>query len=188
MRKIIGICAFIIFAVSVSCTTVDTEPDPVQQPEAQPEPVIQPEPAPLPEPEPEPEIEEFVVTEELYVETFEDIKTFVVNLNKVIASKDYNLWLTYLTEDYISYYSNPELLQNYSDRLKQRGHNIRIDNLEDYFLNLVVISRSNAVVDEIKFTDSEHITAYTIQKETASVLYYLEKIENEWKIGLEPEN
>ena len=185
--------AAVIFSVLVilslsMCTTV--EPEPVPEPEPEPVETVQPEPEPVPvqEPEPEPEPEQFVVTEELYVETFEDIKIMIENLNKIIASKDYQTWLTNLTDDYIEYYSDPEKLQEYTDLYKQRGYNYKIRDLEDYFLYLVVISRSNAVVDEINFTDSTHITALTELKGKLSVLYYLEKHENEWKIGLKPEN
>lgn len=148
----------------------------------------QPEPEPVAAPEPEPEPEEFIVTEELYVETFEDIQGIIDNLNGIIASKEYDLWLTYLTDDYIEYYSDPEQLSYWSELYKQRGYNQRINDLNDYFEYVVVLSRQNAVLDEINFTDSTHITAYTEIKGKLSVLYYLEKHENEWKIGLKSEN
>ena len=175
----------IIIIGLTACATVEPEPEPVVE-----EPVVESAPEAVAEPEPvtEPEPEEFVVTEEMYVETFEDIKGFIAELNNIIADKDYDTWLTYLTDDYIAYYSNPEKLQEYTDLYKQRGYNYRILDLEDYFLYLVVISRSNAVVDEIVFTDKTHLTAYTEIKDTLSVLYYLEKNENGWKIGLKPEN
>ena len=167
------------------CTTTESDPEPQAVSE---QPDVVPEPAPEPVVEPEPEPEDFVVTDELYVETFEDIRSLIINLNEIIASKDYNTWRTYLTDDYIAYYSDPVKLKEYTDLYKQRGYNYRILDLEDYFLYLVVISRSNAVVDEIKFTDSIHITALTEIKGKLSVLYYLEKNENGWKIGLKPEN
>jgi len=189
-KKLIMLLGAIFIVLSLSmCTSVDPEPenDPVIE-QVEPEPVEQAEPEPAAEPEPEPEPEEFVVTEELYVETFEDIKGLIGNLNGIIANKDYETWLTYLTDDYIEYFSSPEKLKEYTDLFKQRGYNYKIRDLEDYFLYLVVISRSNAVVDEIKFTDSTHITAYTEIKDKLSVLYYLEKNENGWKIGLKHEN
>jgi len=175
-----------IFFLSM-CTTVESEPEPVL-----PEPVLEPEPEPVIIEEKEPEVEvleeTFVPSEELYTETFEDIKSIISNLNSVISAKDYDTWLDYLTEDYIDYYSAPERLQQYTDLYKQRGYNYRIDSLKDYFLYLVVISRANAVVDEIVFLDKTHIKALTELKGKLSVLYYLEKMENSWKIGVKPEN
>ena len=187
MKKIVIFAlalSFILFSFS-SCVTSDAEE---QEPVVEEPETVQVEPVPEPEPEPEPEPvesepEEFVVTEELYVTTFEDIQGIIANLNAVIASRDYNTWLTYLTDEYIEYYSDPEVLQKFTDLYKQRGYNYRINDLEDYFNYLVVISRANAVLDEIIFVDPTHVKALTELKGQLSVLYYLEKIENEWKIA-----
>jgi vancomycin resistance protein YoaR len=172
-----------VFCLSM-CVTVDHEQEPVVE-----EPVIEVE-AETPEPEQalETEAKEFVPSEELYTETFEDIQLIISNLNTVISSKDYEIWLTYLTSDYIGFYSASEQFERYTEMLKQRGRNTRISSLKDYFLYLVVISRANAVVDEIVFLDKTHIKALTEIKGKLSVLYYLEKLENSWKIGLKPEN
>ena len=184
MKKISVLIALILLCSLFSCTTAKPEPEP--QPPVQPEP--EPLPAPEPAAEPDPEPEEFVVTEELYVETFEDIKVMIQKLNKIIASGDFDTWLTYLTDDYIAYYSSAEQLDYFSELYRQRGYSQRINDFQDYFNYVVVLSRRNAVIDEIEFRDSTHITAYTKIKDQLSVLYYLEKQENEWKIGLKPEN
>ncbi len=189
MKKIIVliIVSFFLTAGLYSCKTVDPEP------EQKPEPVIteqtkEPEPEQPAEVEKEEFKEEFVVTKELYVETFDDIQAIIDNLNRIIASMNFKLWKTYLTEDYIAYYSNPKVLKKYSELYKKRGYNYKMRTLEDYFTNLVVISRKNAVLDDIIFLDTNHVKAMTEIKGKLSVLYYLEKIENVWKIGLTPEN
>jgi hypothetical protein len=161
-----------------SCITTPEEPEDKQLPPVDSTP-------PVEEPEPE---EEFVISEELYTETFEDIKTVIGRLNEIIASKNFNEWTSYLTDEYIEYYSNPEVLNEYTEQYKQRGYNYRIDSLEDYFRYLVVISRANAVLDEIIFTDGKNVRAMTKQRGKLSVLYYLKKTEDGWKIGLKPEN
>ena len=188
--KLVSIFFLIISVFLLTmCTTVETSPEPVEETEIQQ--TKQDEP-PVSEPEEESEGEvsedgEFVPTEELYTETFEDIRKIISNLNKVIASKDYKTWLGYLTEDYKEYYSDLDRLQQYTELYRKRGFSYRIDSLEDYFKYLVVLSRANAVVDEIVFIDKTHIKALTDVKGTLSILYYLEKDGNDWKIGVKPE-
>lgn len=184
--KLITIFAVIsaVFFLSMCATTPESTEEAEEDPVVE---AVEVVPEPEPEPEPEPVVEEFVPSEELYTETFEDIQVIITKLNGVISSKNYETWLTYLTDDYIEYYSRPDKLQEYTDLYKQRGYNYRIDSLKDYFLYLVVISRANAVVDDIVFIDKTHIKALTEIKGKLSVLYYLEKKENSWKIGLKPE-
>ncbi len=174
---------------AISCTTVDEASDNVTEPVVVETVQIEEEPEIVEEPVvQEPIEEEFVVTEEIYTETFDNIQDVITNLNKVIAAKDYQVWLEYLTDEYKTYYSDPELLKQYTELYKQRGYNYRIETLKDYFLYLVVISRANAKLDEIVFIDKDHVKALSILKGQLSVLYYLEKDENIWKIGLKPEN
>ena len=175
-----------IFMGLTMCASVEPAPEPEPEPEPVVEPIVE---EPEPEPEPAPEPEEFIVTEELYTETLEDIRSMVENLNKIISEKDFETWKSNLTDAYIAHHSDPALLKEYTDRFKQRGYNYRINDFEDYFTYLVVSSRLNAaVVDEIQFIDPDHVTAFTKIKDKMLVLYYLEKVENKWKIGLEPEN
>ncbi|MBI9105493.1 MAG: hypothetical protein JEZ04_02045 [Spirochaetales bacterium] len=185
--KLIAVLIVLLSVFSLSmCVTVDPEPEPAAlKSVAEPEVSVEIESEPAVEAIVE---EEFIPSKELYTETFSNIKFIIANLNGVISSKDYETWLEYLTDDYIEYYSNPDRLSEYTEQYKQRGYKYSIENLRDYFLYLVVISRANAVVDEIVFIDKFHIKALTEIKGKLSVLYYLEKIENSWKIGIKPEN
>lgn len=189
MKKLLSVFyILIIFAFIISgCVSTEYSDEAEEPVLTETEPVIEPALEPEPEPVVE-EPEEFVVTEELYITTFEDIRKIIGNLNSIITSKDYNTWLNYLTDDYIEYYSDEIVLNEFTELYKQRGYSYRINDLEDYFLYLVVISRANAVLDEIIFIDSTHVKALTEIKGKLSVLYYLEKTENGWKIGLKPEN
>ena len=187
MAPFLILLIFVLLAFTSCVSTEEAEPVAEEPVEAVPEPEPAVEPVEEPEaPSEEPEV--FVVTEEVYVETFENAKSIIDNLNKVISSKDYQTWLTYLTDEYIAWYSNREQLDTFSEMYRKRGIDRRILSLEDYFLYVVVVSRRNANLDEIVFTDSTHITAFTKIKGQLSVLYYLEKIDNTWKIGLKPEN
>ena len=189
MKLVITFCLILSIFFLTMCTTVESPAE--VEPSIEPEPAVEQPVQPVSEPEPEVEqeavVEEFVPSEELYTETFEDIRKIISNLNKVISSKDYDTWLGYLTDDYIAYYSDKARLEEYTELYKKRGYSYRIDSLKDYFLYLVVLSRANAVVDEIIFIDQTHIKAMTNIKGTLSILYYLEKVENEWKIGVKSE-
>ena len=41
--------------------------------------------------------EQFVVSDEVYTRTFDEIEQFIRNLNEIIRQKDYDTWLTYLS-------------------------------------------------------------------------------------------
>lgn len=188
LRLIFALLLLPALFMSTSCTTTDetsgTETEPVIE-----EPVpIEEEPQIVEEPKvEEPVEEEFIVTEEIYTETFDNIQDVISNLNKVISEKDYQTWLNYLTQAYIEYYSDPALLQRYTDMFKKRGYSYKIETLKDYFTYIVVNSRVNAKLDEIIFIDKDHVKAMSVVKGTLSILYHLEKDENIWKIGLEAE-
>jgi hypothetical protein len=146
-----------------------------------------------PEPEPEPAVEEpveeepeedFVVTEEIYKQTFEEIEAFIKRLNTIIRGKDFETWRTYLRDEYSGLYSNREYLREQSNKPLLKKHNIVLNSLEDYFLYVVVPSRSQAKLDEIEFLDSDHIKAISIIRETKGLLYLLVREEEDWKIGV----
>jgi len=169
----------------------EKEPEPVQQEEAPPIPEEIPEP---PKEEPlteEPVLEEnkeeepiFTVTEELYTKTFLDIELFIDNLNKIILSQDYNTWLSFLTDEYKARYNDPVVLNQISEEPKLKRYNIRLRNLRDYFNYVVVSSRQNVRLDDIVFVDVTHIKALTIIDGVPYLLYLLENINGEWKIGV----
>ncbi len=154
-------------------------PDPAPEPQVE-------EPEPVPEavaPVPE-EPEEFVVTEEIYKQTFEDIEAFILNLNSIIKAEDFDTWDSFLTDEYRAYYSDPAVLKGISDELKKKfRYELRMRTLKDYFIYIVVGSRQEAALDEIEFIDETHILAYSIVNDTPAILYYLAYEEDGWKIA-----
>jgi len=144
----------------------------------------------LPEPLPEeagevlaPEAE-FVVTEEVYTRTFEEIEQFIRNLNQIIRNADYESWLTYLSEEYIRTTSDPAFLRDQSEKPLLQQANIHLEDLRDYFIHVVMPSRTQATLDEIEFIDENHVKAVAVLRGTRVILYLLARDEGQWKIGV----
>jgi len=112
-----------------------------------------------------------------------DIAELIEKLNKIIASKDYENWKIYLSDDYIKYYSDPEVLKKKTQSPLLIKYNVVLRSLEDYFNYVVVGSRQNVKLDKIKVLDRNRIKAYMIIKGTPVIIYELVRIDNEWKIG-----
>jgi hypothetical protein len=127
---------------------------------------------------------DFVVSQEVYTRTFEEIEDFIQNLNQIIRSEDYESWLTFLSEQYIRTTSAPEYLRDQSEKPLLKQANIRLENLRDYFLHVVVPSRTQATLDEIEFLDENHVKAIAVLRGTRVILYLLERDGAQWKIGV----
>lgn len=112
-----------------------------------------------------------------------DIGKLIEKLNKIIAAKDYESWKMNLSDNYIKYYSDPEILKKKTQSPLLVKYNIVLRSLEDYFNYVVVGSRQNVKLDDIKVLDRNRIKAYMFIKGTPVIIYELIKIDNVWKIG-----
>jgi len=130
------------------------------------------------------EQEEFVVTDEIYSQTLDEIKEFIQVLNQVIESKNFEVWSTYLTIDYLQRTSDPQYLAEQSEKPILKKNNIVLKSLSDYFTYVVVPSRSGARIDDIEFIDRYHVKAISIIRNTRGLLYLLVREEDQWKIGI----
>jgi hypothetical protein len=202
------VCFFILF---ISCKTQqaaetadlvevveeESEPaeeKPVEEPvQEEPQEPVAEEPAEPEEPEETEEQEEaeetevaadFQVSEEVYTETFEDIRKIIDELNAIIREENYDEWLKYLAREYIDHFSSAEVLRENSEQPLLKKYGIRLNNLRDYFRYVVAPSRANARLDDLVFIDNEHVKAIMIIKEQRTILYQLAKIDGVWKIGL----
>jgi hypothetical protein len=128
--------------------------------------------------------EEFVVTEEIFTKTFDEIETFINNLNEIIHSKDYETWISYLSEDYIRRTSDETFLKAQSETPVLQKHNIKLENLRDYFEYVVVPSRSRTQLDDIEIIDEEHVKAISVVNDTRGLLYLLVRENDSWFIGV----
>jgi hypothetical protein len=128
--------------------------------------------------------EEFVVTEEVFTRTFDEIEAFIDNLNEIIRSKDYETWTSYLSEDYILKTSDQDFLKEQSETPVLKKNNIELADLRDYFEYVVVPSRSHAQVDDIEFIDESHVKAISVINDTRGLLYLLVREDDNWFIGV----
>jgi hypothetical protein len=127
---------------------------------------------------------EFVVSREVYTRTFEEIGEFIDNLNLIIRSADYESWLNFLSEEYIRVTADPAYLKDQSEKPLLKQANIQLADLRDYFIHVVVPSRTQATVDEIEFLDENHVKAIAVLRGTRVILYLLERDDGQWKIGV----
>jgi len=126
----------------------------------------------------------FVMDKDTYIKTKEDLTKLVETLNGIIERRDYNTWLSYLSKEYYDYYSNPEVLKKQSESPLLKKYGIVLRSLKDYFNYVVVGSRKNVRLDEIKALDENHIKAYMYVDGSPVIIYELVKINGEWKITL----
>jgi len=158
-------------------------PKPVEEPIlAAPEPIL-----PKEEP-PKPVVEAFdpsTVPEAIKTATIVDVRAFIESLNQIIRHKDYETWLSNLTEDYIVHYSDPSILSQYSNYPIMLRQGIKLLTLKDFFIYVVYPSRQNDKVDDIEFVGENLIKAITVSpKGDRNILYMLEKHGDAWKIGI----
>ena len=165
----------------------EPEPQPAVEPAEEPQPEAEavgpPQPAVEQKPEPEPQ-PDFVVSEEVYSKTFDEIEEFIRNLNEIIRHEDYDTWLTYLSDEYIRRTSDPEYLRKQSEQPMLKKNNIDLHDLRDYFEYVVVPSRTLAQLDEIEFIDENQVKAYAMIRNTKALLYLLVRENGMWKIGV----
>jgi hypothetical protein len=127
---------------------------------------------------------EFLVSEEVYTRTFEEIREFIDNLSNIIRSADYDGWVAHLSEQYILTASDPAFLRDQSKEPLLKQANIKLESLRDYFVYVVVPSRTQATLDEIEFLDENHVKAIAVLRGTRVILYLLERDQEQWKIGV----
>lgn len=183
-----------------ACLSPNPPPPPAVPEEAQTPPLLEAAPPPpveakAPEPvQPEPieavppapaSFDTASVSAEVKTATFTDVRGLIERLNGIIQRKDYEAWLADLSPEYRKHYSDPEVLAKLSESgvLKRLG--IKLATLEDYFLYVVYPSRQNDRVDDIEFIGENDIRAITVNsKGERLILYYLERIDDTWKIGI----
>lgn len=177
---------FLLFPMLFSCASSEKEPAPEPAPMEK-EPEVEKEQSP-PEEEPKEEeekeeaTENYTMTEQEKEKTKKDLSRLVSELNKIIASRNYEKWLTYLTEDYKEHYSDPQVLKEYSDAPVLKKYDITLRSLKDYFNYVVVASRRNVQVDDIKAISENRVKAYMYVDGNSVVVYTLEKVDGKWKI------
>lgn len=184
------------------------EPVPVQEPVIVQEP--EPEPEPIPEPEPvvfvdEPEvviieevseeIQEYSrsistledgssITEDTFLKDKQEILEIISKLETIMKGKKYNDWLSYLTPDSKTFWSNKKNLSELSQKLFSK-YNFELKNLREYFEYFFIPARKGRVVDEIRYVTPIEIKAVQYKDKEDIIYYYFEKIDGKWLIRLD---
>lgn len=126
----------------------------------------------------------FSVSEEQYAQTLDYVNNFIASVNTAIKEDDFEKWKSFLSDKYIDAYDSQEDLAEYSEMFKKKGYDIRLVNLKDYFDNVVVASRRNIEISHLEFIDETHLKVMTLYRNESAVMYYMELINNEWKISV----
>ncbi|MDR2509268.1 MAG: hypothetical protein LBC77_01335 [Spirochaetaceae bacterium] len=111
-----------------------------------------------------------------------DANKFVAELNRYIQQRNYTAWIRYLEPKYKQWLESRENLEqaSLSDRLSQQ--HIVLQNLLDYFINVVVPSRNNLRVDDIEFVSENRVKTFMIEKGQRLRIYELERYGDSWRI------
>ncbi|MFO8063785.1 MAG: hypothetical protein R6V29_04040 [Spirochaetia bacterium] len=136
------------------------------------------------QPESQSEEEPIEVSDEVYEETFDEIEAVIEELNVAIAERDVEKWKEYLTEEYVAAYSDEERLAEISERPILERNDITLESLEDYFTEVVVPSRRNARLDDLRFLDEEEVQAVMEVNDSSVILYRLKKVNGSWKVDV----
>jgi hypothetical protein len=143
------------------------------------------ESAEVPE-QPKPAAETFdpaSITKEEFDTTKIEVQQLIQRLNGIIKAENYTSWVSYLSEDYFRLISSREYLDRINRTERMRKANLVLRNARDYFINVVVPSRTNDRVDDIEFVSQSRVKAYTVSQRGERLrLYDLEKTNEGWKI------
>ena len=175
-----GVCLLWVCAMLMACKS---------QP-----PAVDPYPAEEAVEEEAPAENSFAISQEVYDFTLAEVRVFVDNLNSLIQKKDYNSWKAALSDEFFARISSPEFLAAASEAAVLKSKKIVLRTPNDYFLQVVVPSRSNSKVDEIEFTAVDKVKVFYREERirrnndvsTTEVrrlrLYELIKIDDTWKV------
>ncbi len=122
------------------------------------------------------------MTEDLYNEAFSEVETVITELNQIIYRGEFEKWKTYLTERYIEYHSDPQVLAALSRQPILAQNKIRLRSLRDYFEDVVVPSRARARLDDLIFYSDNLVEAVAEFRGERVILYLLRKVDGTWKI------
>jgi hypothetical protein len=196
-----GILVFVLLWV-IACASNEpsASPRPEFTPIASPEPsvekmplpspvVVLPSPVPSPIPRPTDTVkQDYIVSEEVFNQTFAELQELIDRLNDIIAKGDMATWQSYLSQAYKDYYSDRAVLTAQSESPILKARDIRLASLADFFRYVVVPSRANVRLDDLRFLNENEVEAIMLFGGNRRItVYRLIKIDNTWRIGLASE-
>lgn len=135
-------------------------------------------------------IEGQVVSRETFNADKAAILKKISELNEIMAKKDYNSWLKYISDDSKKYWSNSYTLLKASEKLPKELKGLKLKNLNDYFNYVFIPSRKGRQIDEIRYNSAESVKAVQVTKSDESdktkitVYYNFVKEAGDWKVEL----
>jgi hypothetical protein len=171
---------FVFAAVGLALFSCASEPEPVT-----PAPAAKPVPPPAPEPVLiEAEDPSIKITQEEYNRTFAEVEAVISELNDTIKAKNIRKWEGYLTPKFRSHVTSRAYLAELNETPLLKRNNITIKTLKDYFDTVVVPSRANVRLDDLKFTDANRVQAFMAINGENVLIYQLEKVGTDWIISV----
>jgi hypothetical protein len=123
------------------------------------------------------------ISQEVFDSTKTDVQQFITDLNRIIRSRNYEVWVSHLGDEYFAEKNSPEYLAQISEQPRLKTQNITLNTAQDYFIHVVVPSRASDRVDDIEFVSPTRVKAYTVTPNGQRLrLYDLESSENTWEI------
>ncbi|MDR2516856.1 MAG: hypothetical protein LBC88_05680 [Spirochaetaceae bacterium] len=124
------------------------------------------------------------ITQEEFDHTMIDVRAFIVELNGIVRRRDYDGWVAHLSPSYFQMVNSPAFLlriSQTSERLRTR--NIVLLSARDYFMQVVVPSRTDDRIDDIEFISRTRVKAFTLNPKGQRLrLYELENLGSGWRI------
>jgi hypothetical protein len=192
--------SLVLFMV-LACGSTPEAPAPIEPaPQAAPAQAAPVQTVIIPEPVVPPTVQVFdpeSISEEHYEAVREEVRALIADLNMIIRARNYDAWVTHLSDSYFAEISSRDFLEERTEELYRRDQTVArnlgrdprmvqrrvLRTPMDFFNHVVVPSRSNDRVDDIDFVSENRVIAYTIDSRgNRLILYNLERIDGRWRI------
>ncbi len=127
------------------------------------------------------------ISEETFTTDKEDILAIIDKLDRIMTSKDYTAWVTFVSEESQRYWSNPVNLEVLSERLPSRRV-YKLRTLNDYFEKFFIPSRKGRVIDEIRYVTADSVKAVQYKDHEDIIYYQFERRNGTWVLLLDTNN
>jgi len=98
------------------------------------------------------------ISQALYTSTRDEVQQFIEDLNTIIRNRNYQAWRACLSQEYFEEISSQENLRRISQQPAMRSRQIVLRTAEDYFIHVVVPSRNNPEMPDLRVDDIEFLS------------------------------
>jgi len=128
--------------------------------------------------------EESVSKEEFEMDKAE-ILEIIAELTEIMERNDVKAWLTYISPESVTYYSNPANIRKAQKKLPDKT--IQLHGIGDYFKYVFIPARKRSNVDEIRYISKTNVKAVQVKADNSIVVYYyFQKINGKWMVHIPP--